>query len=98
MGIFLYFGQLFHEKPKIQRKNLKKLSIFFKVTIHFLPTNPQPNIINTSFCAVVGSLLTKLNHYYNDSTVLICFLDAAPLKHFLHMTTLFSKMVSVLPA
>ena len=34
----------------------------------FHPSHPQPNIINTSFCAVVGLLLTKLNHYFNDST------------------------------
>ena len=25
------------------------------------------NIINTSFCAEIGLLLTKLNHYFNDS-------------------------------
>ena len=41
---------------------LKKL-----VAIHFHPSHLQPNIINTSFCAQVGLLLTKLNHYFNDS-------------------------------
>ena len=33
------------------------------------------HIINTSFCAIVGVLLlTKLNHYFNDSTIQVCFL------------------------
>ena len=41
---------------------------FFQVAIHFHPSHPQPNIIDNSFCALVGLLITKLNHYFNDST------------------------------
>ena len=41
---------------------------FFQVAIHFHPSHPQPNIIYTSFCALVGLLLTKLNHYFKNST------------------------------
>ena len=49
-------------------KNLKKVAMqFFQVAIHFHPSHPQPNIINTSFCTLVGLLLTTLNHYFNDS-------------------------------
>ena len=40
---------------------------FFQVVIHFHPSHPQPNIIDTIFCALVGLLLTKLNHYWDDS-------------------------------
>ena len=39
----------------------------FQVKIHFHPSHPQPNIINSSFCALVGLLLTKLKHYFNYS-------------------------------
>ena len=38
------------------------------VAIHFHSSHPQPSLINTSFCPLVGLLLTKLNHYFNDST------------------------------
>ena len=40
---------------------------FFQIVIHFHPIHPQPNKTKTSFCALVGLLLTELNHYYNDS-------------------------------
>ena len=48
-------------------KNLKKIGSFFQVAIHFHPGHPQPNIIKSSFCALVALLLTKLCHYFNDS-------------------------------
>ena len=64
MKVFLQ-GRTNHNKffsafSKIHRENLK-------VAIHFHPSHPQPNIMNSSFCALVGLLLTKLNHYFNDS-------------------------------
>ena len=40
---------------------------FFQVAIRFHPSHLQPNIINSSFCALEGLLLTKLNHYFDDS-------------------------------
>ena len=60
-----FLGGTNHNKPfsdfsKIHRKNLK-------VAIHFHSSHQQPNIMNSSFCALVGLLLTKLNHYFNDS-------------------------------
>ena len=51
----------FSDFSKIHRKNLKKL-----VAIHFHPSHPLPNIINTSFCVLVALLLTTLNHHLND--------------------------------
>ena len=47
--------------------SLKFTGQCFQAAIHFHPSHPQPNIINISFCALVGLLLTKLNHYFNDS-------------------------------
>ena len=40
---------------------------FFQVAIHFHPSYPQPKMITTSFCALVGFLLAKLNHYFDVS-------------------------------
>ena len=58
----------FTEFSKIHRENLKKLANFFKLLlIHIHPSHPHPNIINSSFCALEGLLLTKLNHYFNDA-------------------------------
>ena len=42
--------------------------LFFQVAIHFHPSHPQQKIINSSFCALLGLLLTKLNYYFDDST------------------------------
>ena len=42
------------------RENLKKMGEFFHVAIHFHPCHPQPRTNDTSFCALVGPLLTKL--------------------------------------
>ena len=39
----------------------------FQVAIHFHPGRSQTKLINVSFCALVGFLLTKLNHYFNVS-------------------------------
>ena len=50
---------------RILTRNLKKWANFFQVAIRFHPGHPQPKMINTSFCALVGLLLTKLNHYFN---------------------------------
>ena len=38
---------------------------FFQVAIHFHPCHLQTKMIGTSFCALVGLLLTILNHYFN---------------------------------
>ena len=72
MKVFL-LGRTNHNKffspfSKIHRKNLK-------VAIHFHPSHPQPNIMNSSFCVLVGLLLTKLNHYFNDSIETNMFFD-----------------------
>ena len=51
---------------KIHRKNLKKLAIFFKITIHFHPSHPWSNIINSTFSVFVGLVLTKIKHYFHN--------------------------------
>ena len=66
-------GQFLATSPKYTRIT-QKVGQFCQVAIHFHPSHPQPNIINTSFCALVGSLLTKLNHYFNDSIETNAFL------------------------
>ena len=48
------------------QKELEKIAQSFQVVIHFHPSHAQPKIINTSFCALLGLLLTKLNHYFDD--------------------------------
>ena len=45
------------------QKELGKIGQFFQVAIHFHPSHPQPKVDETSFCALVGLLLTKLKHY-----------------------------------
>ena len=40
---------------------------FFQVAIHFHPSHPQSKVTNTSFCALLGLLLTKRNHYFDVS-------------------------------
>ena len=42
-----------------------KVGQLFQVAIHFHPNHQQPNKINSSFCALVGLLLTKVNYYFN---------------------------------
>ena len=54
------------EFSKIHRKNMTKL-VFFQVAIHFHPSHPSCTHSYCSFCALVGLLLTKLDHYFNDS-------------------------------
>ena len=49
------------------QEKIEKIGQFFQVAIHFNPGHPQPKIINTSFCALVGELLTNLNRYFNVS-------------------------------
>ena len=49
------------------QEKLEKNGQFFQVVIQFHPSHQQPNIIDTRFCALVGLLLTKLNHYFDDS-------------------------------
>ena len=39
----------------------------FQVSIHFNLRHPRPKMTNTSFFVVVRLLLTRLNHYFNDS-------------------------------
>ena len=53
-------------KPFFQDKgDLKELVNFFQVATHFHPSHLQPMINDTSFCALVSLLLTRLNHYFN---------------------------------
>lgn len=53
--------------PIIQGKNLKNSQApSFSSCNHFHPYHPQPKIISSSFCALVGLLLTELKHYLND--------------------------------
>ena len=49
------------------QEELENVGQLFQVAIHFHPSHLQPNIINTSFFALAGLLLTKMNHYFNDS-------------------------------
>ena len=39
------------------------------VTIHFHPNCPQPNITKTIFYALAGLVLTRQNHFLNNSLV-----------------------------
>ena len=56
-------------------EELKKIGQFFQVAIHFHPGHLQIKINDTSFCAPVGLLLTKLNHYFDIYIwIQICFL------------------------
>ena len=61
------YNQLLATSLKGTQEELEKVGQLFQVAIHFHPSHLQPNIINTSFCALVGLLLTDLNHYFNDS-------------------------------
>ena len=49
------------------RGGLEQIGQFFQVAIHFDPSHQQTKKIDTSFCALVGLLLTILNNYFNDS-------------------------------
>ena len=49
------------------QEELEKVGQIFQVAIHFHPSQSQLSIITGSFCALVGLLLTKHNHYVNDS-------------------------------
>ena len=51
---------------KCTGRTLKNWPIF-QVEIHFHPSHPKPHRINTSFCTLVGLLLTKLHQYFNNS-------------------------------
>ena len=46
------------------RDELEKIGQF---AIHFHPSHPQTKMIDFSFCALVGLLLTILNNYFNVS-------------------------------
>lgn len=59
---YQYFSDFF----KIHWRNL--------VAIHFHPSHLQPKIIKTSFCSLVGLLLTKPNHYFNVFVDILFFL------------------------
>ena len=61
------YNQLLATSLKGTQGELEKDGQLFQVSIHFHPSHLQPNIINTRFCAVVGLLLTTLNHYFNNS-------------------------------
>ena len=61
------YNQLLATSLKGTQEELEKVGQFFQVTIHFNPSHPQLNIINISYFALVGLLLTKLNHCFDDS-------------------------------
>ena len=55
-------------KQKNTQEELEKLGQFsFQIAIHFHPIHPQPRINDSSFCVLVGLLLTKVRHYLNVS-------------------------------
>ena len=54
------YNQLLSTSLKGTREELEKGGQLFQAAIRFHPSHLQPNIINTSFCALVGLLLTKL--------------------------------------
>ena len=57
---------IFSHFSKILQRNVKKLANFFKLqSISILSMHSQPKMNNTSFCALVELLLTKLNHNIN---------------------------------
>ena len=77
---------------KNTQEELKKIGQFFQISIHFHPSHLRPKIINTSFCVLVGLLLTKCYHYFKVFMDINVFLaiqidtkicDTAPLKPFL---------------
>ena len=47
------------------QEELERIGQLFQVAIRFHPSHPQAKMIDTSFCALVGLFLTKLNHYFN---------------------------------
>ena len=57
------FWRLFYDT----QEELEKIGQIFQVVIHFHASHPQPKIINTSLCALLGLLLTKPNHYFDHS-------------------------------
>ena len=59
----LFFQQLRKYTPKYTGRTWKKLAKFFQVSIRLNPGRPQPKIINTSFCALVAIVLTKLRFW-----------------------------------
>ena len=49
-------------------KNLKKFAKAFQFAIHFHPSHPQPKIVSSSICLLLGGLLlTEPKHYLNVS-------------------------------
>ena len=54
-----------HQFFQNTQNELEKVCQLFQVAIHFHPGHPQPKMNDTSFCALVGLLLTKLNHCCN---------------------------------
>ena len=61
------YNQFLATSLKGTQEELEKVGQIFQVTIHFNPSHLQLNIINISFFALVGLLLTKPNHYFDDS-------------------------------
>ena len=41
----------------LNKRELERIGDFFQVAMHFPPSHPRPNIINTSFFALVGLAL-----------------------------------------
>ena len=71
---------VFSDFSKLKRTSLKKLANFFQLAVHCHPCHPQPKIINTSFCALVGQLITKLNHYFDVSIATKCVFRCSKLR------------------
>ena len=63
--IFFFF--FFCDFSKIHTRNLKKLANLFKLQSISILSHPQSEMVDTSFCILVGLFLTKLNHYFNVS-------------------------------
>ena len=58
----------FSDFSKIHRRSLEKIGHFFQTAIYFHPRDlRQTKMIVTSFCVLVGLLLTTLSRYFNVS-------------------------------
>ena len=68
--VFLQGGtncnQFLATSVKYKGRTWKHWSIF-QVAIRFHPCRPLLSVINSSFWTLLGLLLTKLKHYFNDS-------------------------------
>ena len=73
---WFHWGRIHHYKffCVISLKNTArtwKIPPIFSSCTHLHPNHPQTKIIYTSFCALIGLLLTKLNNYFNNPPIQI---------------------------